>query len=86
LLLLALFSYFAFKKTIIFVTHNVSEAVVLGNKVVVMKHRPTSVKKEITIEYRRPRLVEDENLTKYQKEILAELRPEVIEKSKREEK
>jgi len=74
------------KKTIIFVTHNVSEAVVLGNKVVVMKHRPSSVKKEIAIEYRRPRLVEDENLMKYQKEILAELRPEVIGKSASEEK
>ena len=65
------------KKTIIFVTHNVSEAAVLGNKVVVFSHRPSVVKKEITIDYRRPRLVEDENLIKYQKEILAELRPEV---------
>ena len=65
------------KKTIIFVTHNVSEAAVLGNKVVVFSHRPSVVKKEIAIDYRRPRLAEDENLTKYQKEILAELRPEV---------
>lgn len=65
------------KKTIVFVTHNVSEAAVLGNKVVVFSHRPSVVKKEIAIDYRRPRLVEDENLTKYQKEILAELRPEV---------
>lgn len=65
------------KKTIVFVTHNVAEAVVLGNKVVVLKHRPSTVKKEITIDYHRPRLVEDENLTKYQKEILTELRPEV---------
>lgn len=65
------------KKTIVFVTHNVAEAAVLGNKVFVMKHRPSSVKKEISINYRRPRLIEDENLIKYQKEILAELRPEV---------
>ena len=74
------------KKTIVFVTHNVSEAVVPGNKVVVMKHRPTSVKKEIEIEYRRPRLIEDENLIKYQKEILTELRPEVAGKPIGEEK
>jgi len=65
------------KKTIIFVTHNVAEAVVLGNKVVVLKNRPTSVKKEISIDYRRPRLTEDENLMKFQKDILSELRPEV---------
>ena len=69
------------KKTIVFVTHNVAESVVLGNKVVVLKHRPSTVKKEITIDYPRPRLVEDENLIKYQKEILVELRPEVKEKS-----
>ncbi len=64
-------------KPIVFVTHNVSESVVLGNKVVIFSHRPSVVKKEITIDYRRPRLVEDENLVKYQKEILNELRPEV---------
>ncbi len=69
------------KKTIVFVTHNVAEAVVLGNKVVVLKNRPSSVKKEITIDYHRPRLVEDDNLTKFQKEILSELRPEVKDTS-----
>ena len=69
------------KKTIIFVTHNVAEAVVLGNKVLVMKNRPSSIKKEISIDYRRPRLIEDENLIKYQKEILDELRPEVTGKT-----
>ncbi len=69
------------KKTIIFVTHNVAEAVVLGNKVLVMKHRQSLIKKEISMEYRRPRLIEDENLMKYQKEILAELRPEVTGKT-----
>jgi len=69
------------KKTIIFVTHNVAEAVVLGNKVLVMKNRPSSIKKEISIEYRRPRLIEDANLIKYQKEILDELRPEVTGKT-----
>ncbi len=72
------------KKTIIFVTHNVAEAVVLGNKVLVMKNRPSLIKKEISIQYRRPRLIEDENLMKYQKEILAELRPEVTGKTSEE--
>ncbi len=69
------------KKTIIFVTHNVGESVVLGNKVIVFSNRPSSVKKEISIDYSRPRLIEDENLKKYQKQILSELRPEVKEKT-----
>jgi len=65
------------KKTILFVTHNVTEASVLGTKVAVFRHRPSTIKKEIPIDYKRPRLCEDENLYKFQKEILAELRPEV---------
>ena len=65
------------KKTIIFVTHNVAEAVVLGTRVLVFYHRPAKIKKEVEIDYQRPRLTDDENLLPYQKKILAELRPEV---------
>jgi len=65
------------KKTILFVTHNVAEATMLGNKVAVFTNRPSTIKKEIIIDYRRPRVSEDENLSKYQQQILAELRPEV---------
>lgn len=65
------------KKTILFVTHNVAEAVMLGNRVAVFTNRPSTIKKEIVIDYRRPRISEDENLSKYQQQILTELRPEV---------
>jgi len=65
------------KKTIIFVNHNVAEAVVLGTRVIVFSHRPAKIKKEVEIDYQRPRLTDDENLLPYQKKILAELRPEV---------
>lgn len=65
------------KKTILFVTHNVAEAAMLGNRVAVFTNRPSTIKKEIIIDYRRPRISEDENLSKYQQQILAELRPEV---------
>lgn len=65
------------KKTILFVTHNVAEATMLGNKVAVFTNRPSTIKKEIIIDYRRPRVSEDENLSKYQQQILTELRPEV---------
>jgi NitT/TauT family transport system ATP-binding protein len=65
------------KKTIIFVTHNISESAILGNKVAVFTHRPSVIKKIINIDYPRPRLAEDSGLAKYQQEILAELKPEV---------
>lgn len=65
------------KKTILFVTHNVAEAAVLGTKVVVFSNRPSIIKKEMKIDYPRPRLVEDQGLLSIQQEILSELRPEV---------
>ena len=50
------------KKTILFVTHNVAEASVLGTKVAVFSNRPSKIKRLFSIDFKRPRLVEDENL------------------------
>ena len=65
------------KKTILFVTHNVSEAAVLGTKVSIFSNRPSIIKKEIANNFPRPRVTEDESLVKFQQDILTELRPEV---------
>ena len=65
------------KKTILFVTHNVAEAVVLGSRVVIFSNRPSVVKKELSIGHPRPRLGEDDALLPIQQEIFSELRPEV---------
>ena len=65
------------KKTILFVTHNVAEAAVLGTKVVVFSNRPSIIKKEFRNDFPRPRTTEDESLKKFQQDVLLELRPEV---------
>jgi len=65
------------KKTILFVTHNVAEATVLGTKIAVFSNRPSIIKKEFENNFPRPRVTEDESLLKLQQAILAELRPEV---------
>jgi len=65
------------KKTILFVTHNVAEAAVLGTKVVIFSNRPSIIKKEVENNFPRPRVTEDEELFQFQQDILAELRPEV---------
>src|SRR2546427_3631298 len=72
------------KKTIAFITHNILESVILGKRVVIFKNRPSKIKKEIVINYRRPRLMEDENLQKYYHQILEELKSEVIARAKDE--
>ncbi|QDI89343.1 ABC transporter ATP-binding protein [Candidatus Nitrosopumilus sp. SW] len=65
------------KKTILFVTHSVAEAAVLGTKVAVFSNRPSVIKKEVDNDFPRPRVTEDESLLKFQQDLLAELRPEV---------
>lgn len=70
------------RKTIIFVTHNITESICLGDKVIVFTKRPAKVKKEITIDYRRPRLTEDTNLFEYSRLVLDELKSEIIQPKK----
>jgi len=65
------------KKTILFVTHNVAEATILGTKVVIFSNRPSVIKKEVENNFPRPRVTEDKLLLQLQQNILAELRPEV---------
>jgi len=43
------------KQTIVFVTHNINEAVTLGDRVVVMTSGPARFKRELRIDFPRPR-------------------------------
>lgn len=63
--------------TIIFVTHNVREAVRLGDRVALMTFRPGRVKNEFDIDLPRPRQLEDVTVAKQAREILDELRGEI---------
>ncbi|HEX7031651.1 MAG TPA: ABC transporter ATP-binding protein, partial [Nitrososphaera sp.] len=73
------------KKTIMFITHNILESVVLGDKVVVFTKRPGTVKKEITVDYRRPRLPEDENLQPYYRQVIDAMKGEILSSGDKDE-
>lgn len=64
-------------RTILFVTHNVREAVRLGDRVVLMTFRPGRVKREFLIDLPRPRHLEDVTVAKTAREILDNLREEI---------
>jgi NitT/TauT family transport system ATP-binding protein len=64
-------------RTIIFVTHNVREAVRLGDRVALFTFRPGSVKREFPIDLPRPRQLEDVTVAKSAREILNDLRAEI---------
>ncbi len=64
-------------RTIIFVTHNVREAIRLGDRVVLMTFRPGRVKSEFPVELPRPRHLEDPAVARAARAILDELRDEI---------
>ena len=71
-------------RTIIFVTHNVREAVRLGDRVALMTFRPGRVKQEFAVNLPRPRQMEQPDVARTAGEILGCLREE-INKSLEEE-
>ncbi len=72
------------KKTIIFVTHNVEEAVLLADRVIVMSANPGRIKREFKIELARPRVLESIDLTYVIKDVMKALKEEVEKVAKAE--
>ena len=58
------------KRTVIFVTNNVEEAVYLGDRIILLGGHPTSVKKEYEINLPRPRNYTDAEFLKIRNEIV----------------
>ena len=61
-------------KTVLFVTHNVREAVALGDRVLVFSPRPGRIVREFRINLPRPRSLEDHTLVDQAAEILTVLK------------
>ncbi len=65
------------KRTVVFVTNNIEEAIYLADRIVVLKNCPTSIRKEYEIDLPRPRNLVDPKFLKLRKEI-----SEVIDETK----
>ncbi|MDD4183483.1 MAG: ABC transporter ATP-binding protein [Candidatus Omnitrophica bacterium] len=65
------------KKTILFVTHNVREAVCLGDRVIVLSAQPARIKTIFNINLPRPRQIESHGLMELVRPIMEELKPEI---------
>jgi len=62
------------KKTIIFVTHDVREAVCLGDRVVLLTRAPAQIKRQFVIDQPRPRRSEDPALKRLTNAVLRDLK------------
>jgi NitT/TauT family transport system ATP-binding protein len=62
------------RKTIVFVTHNVREAVCLGDRVVLFSPNPGRIQREFRIGLRRPRDISSVEVARHATEIMAALK------------
>jgi NitT/TauT family transport system ATP-binding protein len=68
-------------KTVIFVTHDVEEAVFLADRIIVLTARPAQVKKEVIVSLARPRKYDIMTTAKYtniKKEVFTAIREETL--------
>jgi ABC-type nitrate/sulfonate/bicarbonate transport system ATPase subunit len=69
-----------FERTVMFITHDVEEAVYLADRVIVLSARPGKIKRELNIGLprpRRPSMIAEPEFGRLEKELLLELGLEV---------
>nr|WP_107401939.1 ABC transporter ATP-binding protein [Streptomyces oceani] len=66
------------KLTVLFVTHNVREAVRLGERVVLLTSRPGRIAREWQVGVPHPRRIEDAEVTELTREITGHLHEEIV--------
>jgi ABC-type nitrate/sulfonate/bicarbonate transport system ATPase subunit len=66
-----------YRKSIVFITHNIEEALYLSDRILILSDKPASIKKEIIVPFPRPRtenIILSEQFMKMKREIHYELR------------
>ncbi len=62
------------KSTVVFITHNIEEAVYLADRVLILTNKPASIKEEVIIDLPRPRDVVDSKFIAYRKYITDQIK------------
>jgi sulfonate transport system ATP-binding protein len=62
------------KSTVLFVTHNIEEAVYLGQRILVLSNKPAKIKEEIIVDLPRPRRFDDPAFVKIREHVTDSIR------------
>lgn len=62
------------KSTVIFITHNIEEAVYLAERVLILSQKPAAVKEEVTVSLPYPRNIADDGFMKIRKYVTDQIR------------
>lgn len=60
--------------TVVFITHNIEEAVYLADRVLILTNKPATIKEELIVELPRPRNVIDPEFVKYRQYITEQIK------------
>jgi sulfonate transport system ATP-binding protein len=62
------------KSTVLFITHNIEEAVYLGQRILVLSNKPAKIKEEIIVDLPRPRKFDDPAFVKIREHVTESIR------------
>lgn len=63
-----------FKSTVIFITHNIEEAIYLADRIIILSNKPAKIKEELTIDIPRPRDISSEKFVEYRKHVTNQIK------------
>ncbi len=66
------------KKTVIFVTHHIEEAIYLADRIILLSSRPGKVKMELKIDLPRPRIITSPEFVSIRAKLLKEMEEEFV--------
>ncbi|MDR1626587.1 MAG: ABC transporter ATP-binding protein [Spirochaetia bacterium] len=60
--------------TVVFITHNIEEAVYLAQRILIMSNKPTTIKEEVSVDLPRPRDVADPRFIEIRKHVTDQIK------------
>ena len=60
--------------TVVFITHNIEEAVYLAERVLILTNKPAKIREEVKVDLPRPRMVSDPGFVKIRNHVTDQIR------------